>query len=165
MEMQLPLESLSDEELLRGLTGLLSQSRRAEADLVAHIGEVDRRRLFVRAACPSMFAYCTEVLHLSEHEAYLRITVARAAREHPGLLVLLASGRLHLAGIAKLAPHLTRENRDALLERSVTSRNARSRRFVAELTPRPDARSLMRRLPAPRMRRSSSVQTELRTGP
>jgi hypothetical protein len=87
--MQLPLESLSDEELLRRLTGLLSRSRRAEADLVAHIGEVDRRRLFVRAACPSMFAYCTEVLHLSEHEAYLRITVSRAAREHPVLLVLI----------------------------------------------------------------------------
>ena len=100
MEMQLPLESLSDGELLRRLTGLLGQSRRAEADLVAHIGEVDRRRLFVREACPSMFAYCTEVLHLSEHEAYLRITVARAAREHPVLLVLLADGRLHLAGIA-----------------------------------------------------------------
>ena len=30
-----------------------------------------------------MFAYCTEALHLSEGEAYLRIAVARASREHP----------------------------------------------------------------------------------
>ena len=44
-----------------------------------------------------MFAYCTEVLHLSEAEAYLRIAAARAAREHPLLLTLLADGRLHLA--------------------------------------------------------------------
>ena len=147
MEMERSLESLPDEELLRRLADLLGRSRRIEADLVAHIGEVDRRRLFSREACPSMFAYCTEVLHLSEHEAYLRIAVARAAREHPMLLVLLAEGRLHLAGIAKLAPHLTRENRDALLERAVHKSKREIEALVAELAPRPDAPALMRKLP------------------
>ena len=34
----------------------------------------------------TMFAYCTERLHLSEAEAYLRIAAARASREHPILL-------------------------------------------------------------------------------
>ena len=65
-----------------------------------------------------MFRYCIHVLHLSEPEAYLRIVAARAARKHPVLLAMLADGRLHLSGIAKLAPHLTRENRDALLGRA-----------------------------------------------
>ena len=83
MEYQRPLESLSDEELLRRLAELLHQSRRTEADLVAHIAEVDERRLYAREASPSMFAYCTEVLHLSEAEAYLRVTAARASRDHP----------------------------------------------------------------------------------
>jgi hypothetical protein len=46
-----------------------------------------------------MFAYCTTVLHLSEHEAYLRIAVARASRRHPMLLELLAEGRLPLSVI------------------------------------------------------------------
>src|SRR4249920_2437588 len=135
MSVETPLESLPDEELLRRLTALLHQSRRIEADLVAHIGEVDHRKLFAREACPSMFAYCTEVLHLSEHEAYLRITVARAAREHPVLLALLADGRLHLAGIAKLAPHLTCENRDSLLERAVHRSKREIEELVAELAP------------------------------
>jgi hypothetical protein len=147
MEMERSLESLPDEELLRRLADLLGRSRRVEADLVAHIGEVDRRRLFSREACPSMFTYCTEVLHLSEHEAYLRIAVARAAREHPMLLVLLAEGRLHLAGIAKLAPHLTRENRDALLERAVHRSKREIEELLAKLAPRPDAPALMRKLP------------------
>jgi hypothetical protein len=40
--MERSLESLPDEELLRRLTDLLGRSRRIEADLVAHIGEVDR---------------------------------------------------------------------------------------------------------------------------
>ena len=94
MEHQRPLESVSDEDLLRRLAELTQQSRRVESDLVAHIGEVDERRLYAREASPSMFAYCTELLHLSEAEAYLRIAAARASREHPMLLSMLGDGRL-----------------------------------------------------------------------
>ena len=39
------LKSLSDDELLRRLSDLLAQSRRVEWVLVAHIAEVDARRL------------------------------------------------------------------------------------------------------------------------
>jgi len=80
------LKSISDDELLRRLFGLVKQSRRVESELVAHVAEVDERRLFAREAFPSMFAYCVEKLNLSEHEAYLRITVGRASRKHPVLL-------------------------------------------------------------------------------
>ncbi len=83
------LKTLSDDDLLQRLSELLRDSRRVEADLVAHIGEVDERRLYAREAVSSMFVYCTEVLHLSEAEAYLRISVARASREHPMLLPAL----------------------------------------------------------------------------
>ena len=126
MEHKRPLQSISDDELLRRLAELLRQSRRVEAHLVAHIGEVDERRLYTREASPSMFAYGTEVLHLSEAEAYLRIAAARAAREHPLLLTMLTDGRLHLTGIAKLAPHLTLKNRDPLTA-SGRSSHARAR--------------------------------------
>ena len=141
MEPTRSLEHVSDDELLRRLAELLCQSRHTEADLVAHIGEADSRRLYAREASPSMFAYCTERLHLSEAEAYLRIAAARAAREHPVLLTMLADGRLHLTAIAKLAPHLTPENREELL---------------AELLPRPDAPALIRKLPE---RRTVAPQT------
>ena len=57
MSLARPLESLSDDELLRGLAHHLSESRRSERDLVAHIAEVDERRLYAREAFPSMFAY------------------------------------------------------------------------------------------------------------
>ena len=141
------LELIPDDELLRRLVEILRQSRRVEADLVAHIGEVDARRLYAREASPSMFAYCTETLHLSEAEAYLRIAAARASREHPVLLSMLASGRLHLTAIAKLAPHLTQGNRDCLLERAVHRTKRQIEELVAEIAPRPDAPTLLRRLP------------------
>ncbi len=150
MEFERELKSISDDELLRRLGELLHQSRRVEADLVAHIGEVDRRRLFAREAAPSMYAYCTERLHLSEAEAYLRIGAARASREHPMLLEMLRDGRLHLTGIAKLAPHLTPHNREELLKHATYRSKRRIEELVAELAPRPDAPARMRKLSAGR---------------
>ena len=147
MEHERPLRAVPDDELLRRLAEILRQSRHAESDLVAHIGEVDERRLFAREASPSMFAYCTEVLHLSEAEAYLRITAARAAREHPLLLTMLGDGRLHLIGIVKLARHLTPENRDDLLERATHKSKRQIEQLIAEIAPRPDAPTTVRKLP------------------
>jgi hypothetical protein len=147
MEHQRPLESICDDELLHRLAELMRQSRRVESDLVAHIAEVDERRLYAREASPSMFSYCTEVLHLSEAEAYLRITAARASREHPMLLAMLGDGRLHLTGIAKLAPHLTRGNRDALLKRATHRSKRQIEELIAGLAPRPDAPAVIRKLP------------------
>ena len=112
------LQSVPDAELLRRLAELVSQSHGVEADLVAHLGEVDERRLYARRAFPSMFAYCTEHLHLSEAEAYRRITVARAARKHPAILEPLRDGRIHLSGLARLVPLLTAANCEALLTRA-----------------------------------------------
>jgi hypothetical protein len=150
MESEPNLHAIPDDELLRRLGELVSQSRRVEADLVAHIGEVDERALYARLAFPSMFAYATQALHLSEAEAYRRITVARAARQHPLLLTMLRDGRLHLSGIALLAPLLTPSNRDAVLARASHRSKRDLERLVVELAPRPDAPSFMRKLPQPR---------------
>jgi 5-methylcytosine-specific restriction endonuclease McrA len=144
------LTSFSDDELLHRLSDLLRRSRRDEADLVAHIGEVDSRRLYAREAQPSMFSYCTAVLHLSDAEAYLRIAAARAARVYPVILSHLAEGRMHLTAVAKIAPHLTGANCDALLGRAVHRSKRQIEELVAEISPRPDVPPSIRRLPAER---------------
>jgi hypothetical protein len=63
------------------------------------------------------------------------------------LLDMLADGRLHLSGIACLAPHLTPENREAVLARAVHKSKREIEKLAAELAPRPDAPSGMRKLP------------------
>jgi hypothetical protein len=141
------LGSIPDDDLLHRLFELMRRSRRVESSLVAHIGEVDGRRLYAREAAPSMFVYCTEVLHLSEPEAYLRIAAARASREHPILLAMLGDGRLHLTGIALLAPYLTTENRDTLLTRATHRSKRQIQELIVEIAPRPDVPALMRKLP------------------
>ena len=123
------LRSVPDDDLLHRLGEIVTRTRHDEADLVAHIGEVDRRRLFARRAFPSMFAYCTQALHLSEAEAYRRITVARAARQYEGLLDRLRDGRIHLTGMALIVPALNPENCQSVLTRAEWStRSGNSRR-------------------------------------
>lgn len=140
------LKTVSDADLLRRLTDLAHESRRIEAVLIAHIAEVDARRLYIREA-PSMFVYCIQVLHLSEHEAYARITVARAARRYPVLLTMLDDGRLHASGIGKLVPHLTDANAGELLARATHKTKRQIEELVAAIAPKPDVPAAVRKVP------------------
>ena len=141
------LKAVSDDDLLRRLAELVHQSRRVEAVLIAHIAEVDERRLYIRDA-PSMFGYCTQILHLSEHEAYARITIARAARRYPVLLAMLRDGRLHASGMGKLAPHLTDANADELLARATHKTKRQIEELVAEIAPKADVPAAVRKVRA-----------------
>jgi len=162
MNTTLQLNSLSNDELLRRLSKILSQSRRLESELIAHIGEVDARRLYAREASASMFSYCTDVLHLSESEAYLRIGAARAAREFPLLVEMLADGSLHLSGIAKVAPHLTAANYKALLERAAYKSKRKIEELIAEIAPKPDVPASIRKLPDRHGKNRAASDPELR---
>jgi hypothetical protein len=71
------LSALSDEQVLDGLRHTVASGWRLSARLVAHLGEVEERRLHLDAACSSMFNYCVTQLGLSEDEACRRIDVAR----------------------------------------------------------------------------------------
>jgi hypothetical protein len=134
------LTHLSDAVLLRDLAALVAQDRLTTAVLLAHIAEVDARRLFVPAGYPSMHAYCVDELHQSEDAAYRRITAARAGLEFPALFAALAEGRLHLAAVSLLAPHLTHENVNELIEVATHRRKSEieellARRFTLQAVP------------------------------
>ncbi len=118
------LSHLSDAVLLRDLAALVAHDRVTTAALLAHIAEVDTRRLYAPAGYASMHAYCVEELRLSEDAAYKRIQAARAARQHPTLFAALAGGRLHLSAVCLLAPHLTEENAGELIEAATHRRKS-----------------------------------------
>jgi hypothetical protein len=109
------LSHLSDQVLLRDLAALVARDRVTTAELLAHIAEVDVRKLYLPAAYPSMFAYCVGELHLSEEAAFKRIHAARATRRFPVILDALTQGRLHLSAVVLLAPHLTEDTAAELL--------------------------------------------------
>lgn len=154
------VDNLTDEELLTRTSELVARGRRVEAVLIAHLAEVDERRLYLREACSSMFGYATERLHLSEPEAYLRIHVARVSRRFPQVLAMLEDGRLHLSAIDRLAPHLTPENADEVLARAVHRSRREVELLIAELTPRPDVPDLVRKLPVLQVAASNGLRPD-----
>src|SRR6266446_2228162 len=143
---------LSDQDLLTRLELLAGREREATVELVAHLAELDSRpAVYAAQGYGSLFSYCTQALRLSEDAACNRIEAARACRRFPLILEPLASGSLTLTSVRLLAKHLTVENHQSVLAKA----SDRSRReievLVAELAPRPDAPSTVRKLPCPTM--------------
>jgi hypothetical protein len=79
-----PLTQITDQQLLLEVRSLVAREREATAQLIASLAELDRRKLYLGEGYSSLFTYCTQCLHLSEHAAYSRIEVARTARKWPG---------------------------------------------------------------------------------
>ena len=141
---------LSDAEIVARLKDLAASERAATAQLVAHLAELEARGLHLKAGYGSLFAYCREVLALSEHESYNRIEVARTARRFPVILELLAAGSVNLSTVRLLAPHLTPNNHQAVLESARGKRKLEVEEIVARLAPLGEAPSWIRKLPAPK---------------
>ena len=110
------LSRLSDAELLDEVKRLAAIEREATADLIRSLCEVEARQLHLAIGCSSMFGYCTQVLHLSEHAAYARIAAARAAVRFPLVMDLLVEGAITLTTVTLLGRHLTAENHATLLK-------------------------------------------------
>jgi hypothetical protein len=139
---------LSDRDLLAAVLRAAASERHATVELLRLLAELDERRLYLGEGCSSLFTYCTQVLHLSEHAAYHRIEAARAARRFPVVLDLLGEGALTLTTIALLRPHLTDENCDRLLGAARHKTKREVEQQVACLAPKSDAAPLVRKLPA-----------------
>jgi 5-methylcytosine-specific restriction endonuclease McrA len=142
-------EILSDRDLLAMVHQLAGDERRATARLIASLAELDARRLYLGQGCSSLFTYCTQVLRLSEHAAYLRIEAARAARKYPVLLERFDTGEITLTAVSLLAPHLTPDNHQHLVEAARYKSKRDVEQLVATLRPQPPVASVIRKLPQP----------------
>jgi 5-methylcytosine-specific restriction endonuclease McrA len=132
------LSLVSDKELLDRMPRVVLAERGCTADVIQHLMEIDRRRLYLDAACRSLSCYCIERLGYSEDEAGKRVRVAQVAQRIPQVLEELRSGGIHLTGLWLLAPVLTQANGAELL----VSARGKTRRQIEELIvrhfPKPD---------------------------
>jgi hypothetical protein len=123
------IESLSDDELLVRLRGMVVRERRSTTRLLAHLAVIDARRLYTADGYSSLFNYCTRGLHFSEQAAYLRIEAARVVRRFPAVLARVADGSIHLTALSLLRKHLTAANHRRLLDAA----RHRTRREIEDL--------------------------------
>ena len=141
--------SLTDEQLTAEVRRLAACERTVVADLIAHLAELDSRELYLGAGFSSLFAYCREILHLSEDGACTRIAAAHAARKFPAILEMLADGRLNLSTLRLLAPHLA-EDHEQMLSAAAFKSKSEIKELLARRFPRPDVATAIRKLPESR---------------
>jgi hypothetical protein len=141
------LSAVTDAELLSQMRALVSAERAVTADVIEHLIEIDRRKLFLDQACSSLYAYCIERLGYSEDSAFKRVRVARLAARLPQVLGELRSGTLHLTGLFLLSTYLTDHNASILLAEARGKSRSGLERLIAHHFPRPDVAPRIERLP------------------
>jgi 5-methylcytosine-specific restriction endonuclease McrA len=155
--MMTELASMTDEALVAETKRAAETERRSTVELLRLLIEVERRALHLALGYSSMFAYCTRALLLSEQAAYKRITAARAAIRYPAMLQRLAEGAVTLSSVKVLAPHLTDENVDALLDAARHKSTREVEQLIATVYPQPDVPSRLRALPEPKTATDASL--------
>jgi len=144
------LASISDDELFATVQHLTARSNVALADLLAHLGEVERRGIHRLRACASLYTYCVYELRLSEDAAFRRSKAARLVREYPELHDAIAKGELHLTGVLMIGPHLGGERHAEILRRARFRSKRELLQLLAEIDPKAEVPALVEPIgPAP----------------
>jgi hypothetical protein len=141
------LGGLENDELLAALSALMLRERELLSDFLAHLAELDERRLFLDLGYPSLFAYCTEKLGLSRSSAGRRIAAARVCRKFPEVFARVARGELQLSVLCELGKYLNSQNATELFEACRGKSYELALEILAARFPKPDVRDSIRRMP------------------
>src|SRR5450432_3079873 len=141
------LGGVGNEELVAALSELVRRENDLMSDLLAHLAELDERRLYLDLGFTSLFAYCTEALGFCKSSAGRRIAVARVCRKYPDAFAHVARGELQLSVLSLLAPHLKAENAAELFAGCLHKSCDQVELLLAARFPKPDVRDAIRRLP------------------
>lgn len=124
------LKSLSDRRLLNSLKTLVRKEAETLVDILLHLNEVRRRRLFAAQGYSSLFDYCTRgPLRYSNAAAHRRISAARCISRFPELIPLLQTKEITLCSLSAVAGILDEKSKDEV----IAGIRGRSKRAVDEL--------------------------------
>src|SRR6267378_3987773 len=184
MKINIPFH-LSDDDLVIAVKSLARCEREATASLIAHLAELDARRLYLGAGFSSLFTYCCSVLHLSEpaaqnHQDLVAAAAGKSKRQVEELVVryfpqpevpasvrkLPAAKALLSPSEAPAAPVATAQSSQVALSAAAAHSGIEtvltsSVDLVAALSPPPARRSLIKPLAPERyeIRFTASAQT------
>ena len=111
--------SLIESLHMRGID-ISAHYKKAEAELIDVIQQLELHRVFVKKGYSSLFNYTVQALRLSESVAFNMITVARKAKEVPELKTEIKNGTITLSNARKIAPVLNSTNKTEWLEKART---------------------------------------------
>ena len=97
------LKKISDNLLLENIKELVKKELKITAEIITHLEEVDRRKLFSDLKYRSLFDYSVMELGYSEDQAYRRINAMRLSRKIPEVKEKIDCGELNLTNVNLLS--------------------------------------------------------------
>jgi hypothetical protein len=85
---------------------LVSREREMTAQILHHLKENDRRKLYSDFKCSSLFSYCVTILGYSESSAQRRIEASRLLAELPEIEGKIEQGLLSLTNIGQVSKYI-----------------------------------------------------------
>ena len=98
----LEIKTLKNSELHSKLKTLCCEERKLNHEVILHIMEVDRRKLFLEMAYPSLFQYLVSAIGYSPASAQRRTDAARLMMQVPDLGLKLEKGSISLSQVSIL---------------------------------------------------------------
>ena len=94
------IEKLSAGELIQNTRDLCAKEREITLQVIEHLQEIERRRLFSERGYSSLFEMCIKEFGYSESQAQRRISSMRLSKEIPEVKEAIQSGALNLATVS-----------------------------------------------------------------
>ncbi len=95
--MKILLKNISDTELLSKTKGLVLKERELIGEIIAHLAEIETRKLYCDLKYRSLYDYCTEELGYTNDQAYRRICAMRLTKQLPQVKEKLENGTISLS--------------------------------------------------------------------
>jgi 5-methylcytosine-specific restriction endonuclease McrA len=122
------LENLSSSALITTLKNLNSDEVTTVINILLHLAEFNRRKLYAVEGYSSLFTYCIQELGYCTTTAIRRIAAARCVSEYPELITLLKDLKTNVTSISLIAKILTPANSKDIIQMIA----GKSTRFVEE---------------------------------
>jgi hypothetical protein len=139
------LSLISDEQLISDLEVLSIRENETTVEILLHLWEVEKRKLYLEVGFSSLFSYCVQGrLCYSEPAANRRICSARAVGQFPELVPLLLEKELTLSTLSLASGILSADNKEEVIAgiRGKTRRQVEE--FLAGYRPRKEIREMIK---------------------
>jgi hypothetical protein len=94
------------------LKQLVASERKITAEIIEHILEIDRKKIFSQMGYPTLFSFLTEYIGYSASAAQRRIEAARLLKVVPEVKDDLQSGSLNLSQVALVAQSIRQKQKE-----------------------------------------------------
>jgi 5-methylcytosine-specific restriction endonuclease McrA len=112
------LRQVKNQDLLDRTKTLVLKERDLAIQVIHHLCEIQRRRLFASLGYSSLFVYCCQHLGYSEGQAHRRIATMKLIDELPEVEDKIQSGKISMTNVAMAACFVRREAKQQAENRS-----------------------------------------------